>query len=147
MKHTHQSVQARIAELVSGVSIVNQESLDRAYQDFLDTCEMVVNDNSKTQARVAIAWDRVRKIAAYTHELLNRDATLADVLRAIGSKNQLGMLKVNCLGGFTILESEREHEQGTFSTWKDIAMPRWNLSLPLSGQSQEVIDFIGELLS
>lgn len=69
------------------------------------------------------------------HEIIGRDATLADVLRAIGSKYAVD-------GSGMILE----RQFGT-SEYDCAGAPYWDLTKPLSGQSQEVIDFLGELLN
>lgn len=67
-------------------------------------------------------------------EILGRDIQLADVLLAIGKE---GVLKVNNIGGFSWFID---------NGWKDIAMPRWNLLLPLHLQEESVIDFLYGIL-
>lgn len=67
-------------------------------------------------------------------EILGHEPTLADVLLAMPTNS---VLKINNLGGFSwFIDNE----------WKDIATPRWNLSLPFSQQSEEVLIFLASLL-
>lgn len=66
-----------------------------------------------------------------------RPITLVDVLRAIGSANNSSVLRVNNLGGFSWFIDQK---------WKDIALPRWNLTTDYDGQTQETRTFIGNLL-
>lgn len=66
-------------------------------------------------------------------------ASLADVLLALGTESKL---KINNLGGFSILEETIKGRQ-----WVDIALPRWNLRNDnLTEQSEECLAFLSELL-
>lgn len=131
MKHTKESVQARIAELVEdvkklefGCQVKDKENKVHRVLDF---------DEDMILIQYLVPYENWYHVNEF--EIIGRDATLADVLRAIWETGR-------CL---------RVDERGTI----ELQMPTlgsknnfcyWNLSLPLSGQSQEVIDFIGEIL-
>lgn len=140
MPHTHQSVQARIAELVPDVlklefgcliklpgrtklyKVTGQEYEDR------DMPGCIFVPIYRGQA-TCVGNPEVRTI-----EIIGRDATLADFLRALHEVKRY----------FEVYTDGAIYEETGYETFKKHG--KWNLSLPLSGQSQETIDFIGNLI-
>lgn len=148
MKHNHQSVQARVAELVPDVRKLEfgckVKDLKRKTRIVL---EFIPKAQDKSDAFVKLAnrdeWEpdyffleNFRK----DFKIIGRDCTLADVLRAIRQisgewHNEEFLMMMEFPGSL-------EHANiGTSA-----GMIRWDLSKPLSGQSQECLDFLGELL-
>lgn len=123
---TYEQVRKRISELVPDVMKL-EFGCEVLYmkEDVLKVVKG--NKNSIVVTNGVVPIDRC--------EILGRDPSLADVLRAIGeAKNHNYEISIGTDGGFLDDESHLNY------------ISKWNLSKHLSGQSQETLDFIGDLI-
>lgn len=137
MTYTYQQLRTRIAELVSDIKKLEfgcevkfktgspkGRVVQLECEDKVDSVNILIDDSY-------CDWFNVEDI-----EILGRDPSLADVLRATGKLNEI--LYIDAYGNFLdykIIDDELL-----------LNSHRWDLSKPLSGQSQRTLDFIGELI-
>lgn len=133
MTQTYEQLRTRLAELVPDI-----KKLEFGCEvEYLDTRYLIVKEKSEGFYLMSDGkiWTEEMLTQAMYLEILGRDPSLADVLRAIGKKH---------------LEVAVIHL--SYHNFIDILLPakhkkiRYQADKPLSGQSQETLDFIGELI-